>query len=105
MAIAKSPGVTPTEQLLARLCERTFLGLWSYPNPFKDDKKELCDLLAVFDNRVFLFFDRQSGHLNNKDKDPQVSWERWKRTAIYSQWPEDFSGSRAGNRIPNSHRP
>jgi len=45
--IKKSSGTTPTEQLLADLCEQTFLKLWSYPNPFKDDGDELCDLLVI----------------------------------------------------------
>jgi hypothetical protein len=53
--IFKSKGVTPTERLLADLCEKSFLKLWSYPNPIKDDKKELCDLLAVFENHLFIF--------------------------------------------------
>ena len=50
MVTIKSEGVTPTERLLSDLCERSFLKLWSYPNPFKDDRDELCDLLAVFEN-------------------------------------------------------
>ena len=85
MAIVKSSGFTPTEQLLADLCERSFLKLWSYPNPFKDDGKELCDLLAVFENHVFIFFDRESRHLENPAKNTLVSWERWKRAAIDNQ--------------------
>lgn len=32
----KSTGVTATERLLADFCERSFLKLWSYPNPYKD---------------------------------------------------------------------
>jgi hypothetical protein len=56
--IVKSSGVTPTERLLAELCERSFLRLWSYPNPYKDHGKEICDLLAVFGDHVFTFFDR-----------------------------------------------
>lgn len=32
--IKKSQGFTPTERLLGRLCENTFLKLWTYPNPF-----------------------------------------------------------------------
>jgi hypothetical protein len=61
------------------------LKLWSYPNPFKDDRKELCDLLAVFENHAFIFFDRESRHLDNVDKDPVINWERWKRVAIEDQ--------------------
>jgi hypothetical protein len=85
MTIIKSSGVTPTERLLADLCEKSFLKLWSYPNPFKDDRKELCDLLAVFENHVFIFFDRESRQFDKLDKDPGVNWERWKRTAIDDQ--------------------
>jgi hypothetical protein len=60
MAIDKSVGQTWTEQYLSHLCDRTFLKLWSYANPFKSDGKELCDLIAVFENNIFLFFDRES---------------------------------------------
>jgi hypothetical protein len=41
MEIKKSQGVTETEKLLSELCENTFLKLWSFPNPFKADGKEL----------------------------------------------------------------
>ncbi len=85
MKINKSPGVTSTERLLAGLCERSFLKLWSYPNPFKDDGKELCDLLAIFENHLFVFFDRENRNLDDDGKDPLVQWERWKRKTIDAQ--------------------
>ena len=85
MTIAKAQGVTPTEKLLSSLAERTFLKLWSYPNPFKDDGKELCDLIAVFDNHVLLFFDRESRQFDKASEDPLLTWERWKRAAIDRQ--------------------
>ena len=72
MAITKSKGVTETERLLADLCDRTFLKLWSYPNPIKDDGHELCDLLAVFEKHVFIFFDRDKKLAHTSEKDPQV---------------------------------
>lgn len=84
-AITRSPGVTPTERLLARLCDQSFLRLWSYPNPFKDDGHELCDLLAVFGDRVFVFFDREIALADTPEKDPQVQWQRWKRKVIDAQ--------------------
>ncbi|QPD05297.1 MAG: hypothetical protein Nkreftii_003071 [Candidatus Nitrospira kreftii] len=85
MAIKKSIGVTPTERLLSDLCESTFLKLWSYPNPFKDDGKELCDLLVIFDHIAFIFFDREK-QLNTDSGDSQsVSWGRWKRRVIDAQ--------------------
>lgn len=56
----KAGGVTATDRLLADFCERSFLKLWSYPNPHKDDGHELCDLLAVIGDTVFIFFDREN---------------------------------------------
>jgi hypothetical protein len=83
--IEPSGGVTATERLLAEFCERSFLKLWSYPNPYKDDGHELCDLLAVFGNTVFIFFDRENKLPELFDKDPQVLWDRWKRNVIDRQ--------------------
>lgn len=85
MNIEKSTGVTDSERWLTSLCERTFLGLWSYPNPCKDDGDELCDLLAVFENHVFIFFDRENNAFNNVGVDHEVAWKRWKKKAIDSQ--------------------
>jgi hypothetical protein len=52
--IVRGSGATPSEKYLARLADRSFLNLWSYPNTFidkrvrgKGDGKELCDLLVV----------------------------------------------------------
>ena len=83
--IHKSEGGTPTEKLLSQLCENTFLKLWSYPNPYKDDRKELCDLIAVSDEHVFIFFDRESRKLDNASKDISVIWKRWKKEVIDKQ--------------------
>jgi hypothetical protein len=84
MSIGKSGGQTSTEQYLSQLCDRTFLGLWSYANPFKTDGKELCDLIAVFENDVFLFFDRECRKFD-RGGDVQLTWERWKKEAITKQ--------------------
>ena len=81
----KSTGVTATERMLAGFCERSFLKLWSYPNPYKDDGHELCDLLAVFGNDVFIFFDREAVLPDDPEKDPLVLWNRWKRNVIDRQ--------------------
>ena len=85
MAIKKSLGTTPTEKLLSELCDRTFLKLWSYPNPFKDDHHELCDLIAVFENHVFLFFDRDSRKFDGADVNVLVAWNRWLKEAVQKQ--------------------
>jgi hypothetical protein len=83
--ISKSIGLTSTEQYLSRLCDRTFLKLWSYPNPFRARGKELCDLIAVFENHVYLFFDRETKTLTGEVEDFALAWERWKKEAITKQ--------------------
>jgi hypothetical protein len=71
-----SGGVTPTEQLLFRLCAKSFLRLWSYANPYKDDGHEFCDVLAVFDNHAFIFFDREKNLLSLGDRErAPVNWD------------------------------
>lgn len=71
--INKSSGVTETERMLAEFCERTFLKLWSYPNPFKDDGHELCDLLAVFGDYVFIFLTAKTSFQKYLTKTPKFS--------------------------------
>lgn len=85
MAITKSTGTTPTERLLADLCERSFLRLWSYPNPYREDHEELCDLLVVFGGYVILFFDREGRQFSKVNADPLLSWTRWKRRVVDAQ--------------------
>ncbi|CAH0248036.1 SEC-C domain-containing protein [Roseomonas sp. CECT 9278] len=79
-------GVTPSERLLSELCQRSFLRLWSYANPHKDDGHEFCDVIAVFENHVFIFFDREKvlPEILVTD-DPMIRWNRWKRDAIDRQ--------------------
>jgi hypothetical protein len=81
----KSIGVTETERMLADFCERSFLKLWSYANPYKDDGKELCDVIAVFGDHVFVFFDREKAFADAPEDDPMIAWDRWKRRAIDRQ--------------------
>lgn len=83
--MTKSKGGTPTERLLSRLCESTFLKFWSYPNPYKGDREELCDLIAVFEDHVFIFFVRESRKFDNPDIDISVAWKRWKKKVIDQQ--------------------
>lgn len=85
MAIIKSKGVTYTERLLGELCEKTFLKAWTYPNLYKSDGKELCDVIAVFENHVFIFFDRESKRFENASTDIQLKWTRWEKEVIRKQ--------------------
>ena len=85
MSINKQEGVTDSEKLLSELCERTFLKLWSWPSPRKQDGKEICDVIAIFDDHVFIFFDRESKSIQRANKDIDITWERWKKEVIDKQ--------------------
>lgn len=87
--IKKSLGATDSETYLARLCDRTFLSLWSYPNLYRKqgqqkstqqkntgDGKELCDLLVVFENHVIILSDKLCKFPEGEDT--QQNWKRWR---------------------------
>jgi hypothetical protein len=87
MAIEKAEGVNESERYLQKLCDKTFLSLWSYPAVYRDDfagkitdGKEVCDLLVVFENHIIIFSDKDcqfpdSGRL-------EIDWNRWFKKAI-----------------------
>lgn len=100
MEIKKSQGITATEKLLADLCEQSFLKLWSYPNPCKDDGKELCDLIVVFEDTVLIFFDRESNRLRQSHSDLPTAWRRWKKEVVDKQ----ITTSRGAERYIRSGR-
>jgi len=84
--IVRSKGSTPSERYLAHLGDRTFLNLWSYPNPYREQKqggrgdgKELCDLLVVCDPHVIVFSEKA---IVWPDRDIDVAWGRWFRKAV-----------------------
>lgn len=77
--IERSSGTNASERTLARICETTFLGLWSYPNLWRAKNKELCDLLVVFGDDVLIFSDKRCAY---PDGDPQISWKRWYKSAV-----------------------
>ena len=60
MILEKSDGASDSERYLIQKCQSTFMSLWSYPNLFTSEKKgkELCDVLALFGNHLFLFSDK-----------------------------------------------
>jgi hypothetical protein len=85
--IMRGKGLTPSEQKLAALADRTFLRLWSYPNTFNDRTKsasgegqEVADLLAVFEKHVVLFSDKVIAW--QADKHLSLAWCRWYRRAV-----------------------
>lgn len=71
--------VNTTEKTLSDLCDLAFLKLWSFPNPYKEPGKELCDVLVIFDNNIIIFSVKNIKYNENKGL---AGWQRWKRKAI-----------------------
>jgi hypothetical protein len=78
--IVRSEGENETEKILSQICDNTFLRLWVYPNPYKKKADELCDVLVLFENHIFIFSVKDITF--NTDKEIKVAWNRWKRRAI-----------------------
>ena len=82
----KAEGVTSSERYLSRLAEKSFLNLWSYPSPYRDQKqgghgdgKEICDLLVVCGSHVIIFSEKTIAWPKG---DLDVAWIRWAKRAI-----------------------
>ena len=85
--VQRADGVTNAERYLKRLCDKTFLSLWSYPSIYRDqgragkgDGKELCDLLVVFDNDIIIFSDKLCEFLRSGNL--ELDWCRWFRSTV-----------------------
>lgn len=78
--INHSEGLTPTEQLLKRLGERSFLRFWSHANPHSPPSQEFCDLLVVCGDYVIIFSDKSNNFQFHKNV--QIAWQRWYREAV-----------------------
>lgn len=72
-------GLTPSERFVAGLCERTFLRLWTHPNPRGKKGKELCDCLIVCGPHVVIISVKDNEYRETGDK---TGWERWTKVAI-----------------------
>jgi hypothetical protein len=72
-------GLTPSERLVAGLCHRSFLRLWTHPNPKGKKGKELCDCFIVCDRHVVIISVKDCAYRNTGDT---TGWERWKKKAI-----------------------
>lgn len=84
--VVKADGSTESERYLARLADRSFLNLWSYPSPYRDQKqgtagdgKELCDLLVVCGDHIIIFSEKT---IDWPSGDIATAWRRWAKRAI-----------------------
>jgi hypothetical protein len=106
MAILANPGfvrtegITTTERYLQRICEHSFLSLWSHMGIFRDqrgggtkgDGKELCDLLVVFGNDVLIFSDKACKFTDTGNL--QLDWSRWFRNAVFKSADQIWGAER-----------
>jgi hypothetical protein len=72
-------GFTPSERLVADLCHRSFLRLWTHPNPKGKKGKELCDCLIVCNQHVVIISVKDCAY---RDTGDTTGWERWKKKAV-----------------------
>lgn len=105
LKVIKNVGVTDTERYLAKLAERSFLNLWSYPNPYRDKKlsgggdgKEICDLLVVCDHHVIIFSEKSIGW---PEGNIDLAWCRWAKRAIKSAAAQAKGAERWISQFPN----
>lgn len=74
-----SAGLTPSEEMVAGLCERSFLSLWTHPNPVGKNGKELCDCLTVCGDDIIIISVKDIAY---RDTGDAIGWERWQKAAI-----------------------
>jgi len=74
-----SQGVTPSEKFVTSLCQRSFLKLWTHPNPKGKNDKELCDCLVVCEDDIVIISVKENEY---KDTGDTTGWERWQKAAI-----------------------
>jgi len=88
--------VTESERYLAELCERSFLRLWSHPNLFRKQNKELCDLLVLFGDDIIIFQDKSCGYGSGPH-----AWARWYRRSIEAAAHQLYQSARWLRTYPN----
>ena len=69
-----------SEAYVASVCRRSFLSLWSYPNPTGKKGKELCDLLVVCGPDVAIVSVKDIRPSDTADEG--VRMERWTKRAL-----------------------
>jgi hypothetical protein len=87
--IVRRDGYTDAERYLKRLCDRSFLSLWTYSSVFRDqgqtdkqgDGKEVCDLLVVFKEHIIIFSDKDCEFPDTGNL--KLDWNRWFKRAIH----------------------
>ena len=72
-------GLTPSERLVTRLCQQSFLKLWTHPNPKGKHGKELCDCLIVCGPHIVIISVKDKEY---RTTDDTTGWTRWAKACI-----------------------
>ena len=103
--VVRGAGTTAAERYLKRLCDATFLSMWSYPGVYRDQRskantegKEVCDLLVVFENDIVIFSDKDCEF--RRSGDLQTNWSRWFRKAVIGGAEQLWGAERWIRRFP-----
>lgn len=96
----RSSGSTEGERYLTRLCQKTFLSSWSYPNLYRGERrpdgsiqgKELCDLVVVFERDVLIFSDKDIAFARSDNV--HADWARWYRRAVQKSASQLYGAER-----------
>lgn len=92
--IIQSEGVTKAERYLKKLCNRSFLTLWSYTGIYNDrgTGQEVCDLLVIFGDHIIIFSDKDCEYPNTGDD--ILDWKRWYKKAIKKSADQVYGAER-----------
>ncbi len=98
--ITRADGTTSAERYLKRLCDKSFLSMWSYAGVYRDqghtnkggDGKEVCDLLVVFKDHIIIFSDKDCEF--PKTGNIELDWSRWYRKAILKSAEQAWGAER-----------
>jgi len=84
--------MTPSEEFVAELCEKSFLPFWSFPNPLGKKGKELCDVLVVCENTIIVISVKDIKVSDHPDDN--IQYERWQKKAISSSVDQIYGAER-----------
>ena len=85
-----------SEELVYKLCRKSFLSLWSYATPKGKNGKELCDVLIVSDPDIIIISVKDIELKNHGDV--SVNWRRWQKKAIEESYDQIYGAEKWINR-------
>ncbi len=81
-----------SEEFIYNLTKKSFLSLWTYPNPIRKKNKELCDILIFSHPHIIIISVKEI--LPTDSGDFEVDWERWKKTALEKSFKQIYGAER-----------